>query len=72
MSKVYRVKYGFAEKEVQESRVVGLNDEEEEFFQRYVVQLWTYYDILRVAPDVIADEVGVPWCCRNYSDLCAG
>ena len=72
MPEIYGMKHGFAEDEIQERSVVGLDDEKEDLFERYVEQLWANYHVLGVAPDVVANEIRIPRCRRDHCDLCPG
>ena len=63
------MEHGFAENEIEQSGIVRLDDEEKDLFERYVQQLWPDYYVFRVAPDVVANEVRVPWYRRDHCDL---
>lgn len=57
------------EDEIQECGIVGLDDEEEDLFERDVKQRWTDNDVAGVAPDACADEVRVPRKGRSDGNL---
>lgn len=63
------MKCGFAEQEIEKRGIVGLDDEEEDFFCRYSEESGANDGIGRVGPDSRVNEVGVPWSGRENSDL---
>lgn len=50
----------FGEDEVEERGVVCLHDEEEDFLEGNLKQLRPNNDVARIAPNAVADEVGIP------------
>ncbi len=58
-----------AEEEVKKGGDVGLNDEEENFLCWYSKECRAQDDIGRVGPDAGFDQVRVPWCGGNDSNL---
>lgn len=60
---VARMEHWLAEEQVEERRIVGLDYEEEHFFNRNGEQSWANDDMWRVCPDFASDEVRVPWNC---------
>ena len=66
---IYWLKCRFAKDKIQKRGIVGLNDKEEYLFKRDVEEFWSNDDVARVAPNISADEVGVPWYGCNNCDL---
>ena len=63
------MKCWFAQDEVEERRVVRLDDEKEDFLCWNLVQGGPNDDIVRIRPYPVANEVGIPGCCRHHGDL---
>jgi hypothetical protein len=60
---------GLAEYEIQHRGVVRLDEEEEDLLERNVKERGANDDMAGIAPDVGANEVGIPWYCSGDSDL---
>jgi len=58
---VHAAQDGLAQDEIEQAGVEGLDDEEEDFFDGDVEDLGAEDDVRRVGPDVVADQVAVPW-----------
>lgn len=69
MAQVDWVKGRLAQEQVKQRRVVGLNDEEEDFLERNVEQLRANDNIVRVGPDARSNQIRVPRCCGHDGDL---
>ena len=60
---------GLAAEEVEQRGIVGLDDEEEDLFKRYLEQLGANNDILGICPNLGAYQVRVPWYSPDHCDL---
>ena len=63
------MKGGLAKEQVEEGGVVGLDDEEEDFFCRYLEERGANDCVWRIGPYSSMDQVRVPWCCRDNGNL---
>lgn len=58
-----------AEEQIQQRRVVGLNDEEKDLFKGNVEERRAENHMAWVTPYAGANEVRIPWNGRGYGDL---
>jgi len=59
----------FAYQEVEQRSVVRLDNEEEDLLCRYIEQSGPDYDIVRVRPYSVANQIRVPGSCRDDGNL---
>jgi hypothetical protein len=68
-AQVYGLEGGLGEDEVQQRRVVCLDEEEEDLLNWDVKQRRAGDDVAGIAPYAVADQVRVPWEGCEYGDL---